>query len=313
VHPRDQRSSSTTTLFREPVCGLSSDGYRYLAGITLGGGNSAHFNNVQVTNNHIYDLQNTTDCVAAIPSPPFGTGLVGGGIYCDAGHYGDLVDGNLIHGIDWASSSGSRAHGIFWENGCSNARLSRNVIYDVFSDDGSGIQMAGNSSCNDSHDNKVWNNTVYNASGFGAFAFWHWARNTDVANNIFVAASSAAYVAYVEVEAATICTGNTWRNNLFSRIGGGTHNYQWGTTNTTSIATWRSLTGDAQVLQADPLFVDVAAHDFHLQFGSPAANSGVDVGLPFQGAASDRGALEGTGSGGVQVPAPASGLQVSAR
>lgn len=42
----------------------------------------------------------------------------------------------------------------------------------------------------------------------------------------------------------------------------------------------------------DPLFVNAAEGDFHLQAYSPAIDAGVDVGLPYNGAAPDLGAFE---------------------
>ncbi|MCE5200133.1 MAG: carboxypeptidase regulatory-like domain-containing protein [Armatimonadota bacterium] len=49
-------------------------------------------------------------------------------------------------------------------------------------------------------------------------------------------------------------------------------------------------------LEADPQFVNAAAGNYSLQTGSPAINSGLFVGLPYQGSAPDRGAFESTGS-----------------
>jgi hypothetical protein len=45
-------------------------------------------------------------------------------------------------------------------------------------------------------------------------------------------------------------------------------------------------------LSIDPLFVDPAAHDFHLQSASPLVDAGIDIGLPFCGKAPDIGAFE---------------------
>ncbi|MCE5200131.1 MAG: carboxypeptidase regulatory-like domain-containing protein [Armatimonadota bacterium] len=49
-------------------------------------------------------------------------------------------------------------------------------------------------------------------------------------------------------------------------------------------------------LQIAPLFANAEAGDYHLQIGSSAIDSGVPVGLSYQGSAPDRGAFESTGS-----------------
>ena len=48
---------------------------------------------------------------------------------------------------------------------------------------------------------------------------------------------------------------------------------------------------DAPVF-GDPLFVNPSTNDFHLQANSPAIDAGIDVGLPYVGAAPDLGAFE---------------------
>jgi hypothetical protein len=45
-------------------------------------------------------------------------------------------------------------------------------------------------------------------------------------------------------------------------------------------------------ISVDPLFVDLAAPDVHLEPGSPCIDAGVEVGLPYAGAAPDMGAFE---------------------
>ncbi|OGO15217.1 MAG: hypothetical protein A2Z14_08330 [Chloroflexi bacterium RBG_16_48_8] len=49
---------------------------------------------------------------------------------------------------------------------------------------------------------------------------------------------------------------------------------------------------DDHPVYGDPLFVDPAGGDFHLKANSPAMDAGVDVGLPYNGAAPDIGAYE---------------------
>ncbi|MFC1618924.1 FG-GAP-like repeat-containing protein [Candidatus Neomarinimicrobiota bacterium] len=48
------------------------------------------------------------------------------------------------------------------------------------------------------------------------------------------------------------------------------------------------------IFKADPLFVDADNADFTLEAGSPCIDTGIDIGLPFLGAAPDVGALEYT-------------------
>ena len=54
--------------------------------------------------------------------------------------------------------------------------------------------------------------------------------------------------------------------------------YVVGHGNTDSLAEFRTWTGyDAHGIQADPLLVDPAAHDYHLRAGSPAIDAGAPV------------------------------------
>jgi hypothetical protein len=61
----------------------------------------------------------------------------------------------------------------------------------------------------------------------------------------------------------------------------------------TTLAQWKTATGqEAHAVGSNPLFVDVANGDFHLQSGSPAIDAGVDVGLDYNGNHPDLGAYE---------------------
>ncbi len=56
-------------------------------------------------------------------------------------------------------------------------------------------------------------------------------------------------------------------------------------------------TGDHNLNNVDPQFIDPAQGDFHLQAGSPCIDAGIAVGLPYNGAAPDLGCFEsGTSS-----------------
>ncbi len=58
-----------------------------------------------------------------------------------------------------------------------------------------------------------------------------------------------------------------------------------------------SANGSNNLANLDPLFVDTGHEDFHLQTNSPCIDAGIDVGLPYNGAAPDLGCFEtGTAS-----------------
>lgn len=60
-----------------------------------------------------------------------------------------------------------------------------------------------------------------------------------------------------------------------------------------------SIPADLAEIIADPLFIDRAGGDFRLQAGSPAIDSGEDIGFPFLGSAPDRGPFEFSPQGNV--------------
>ena len=122
----------------------------------------------------------------------------------------------------------------------------------------------------DMRDNDVYNNVFYN-SGLAGIRLDH-VKDTLVANNI---------IALNEEEGITgnAITENTVSNNLFNF----SHD-------------WHQPVGVNYVV-GDPLFVDPANGDFHLQANSPAIDQGLDMGLQYSGSAPDIGAYE-YGSGG---------------
>lgn len=69
--------------------------------------------------------------------------------------------------------------------------------------------------------------------------------------------------------------------------------YVVGKGNTDSLAEFRQWTGfDSHGLQADPRFLDAAAHDYRLATDSPAIDAGAQLGEPYLGAGPDLGRWE---------------------
>jgi len=149
----------------------------------------------------------------------------------------------------------------------SEIRVYQNVVWDSH---GNGLQFwdelrENGTGLGEMRDNDVYNNVFYK-SGLAGIRL-DYVKETLVANNI---------IALNEEEGITgnAITDNTVSNHLF-----------------TFSHDWHQPVG-ANTVIGDPLFVDPANGDFHLQAGSPAIDRGLDVGLQYMGNAPDIGAYE---------------------
>jgi parallel beta-helix repeat protein len=181
-----------------------------------------------------------------------------------------LVEGNTIFnsieraGIIVATDEPAKMKGIVIRN---------NILYKHA---GSGIVIE-----NDLTDVKIYNNTIYSVNTDGID--WNGAEgilisanergdaptNIEVKNNIiYTVASSSTHIATYGAKNITVSNNLYWPSpaNLLN-------------------------VDDPHAIKADPKFVDPNGADFRLKEGSPAIAAGVDVGLPFSGAAPDLGAL----------------------
>jgi parallel beta-helix repeat protein len=140
----------------------------------------------------------------------------------------------------------------------------------------------------------VRRNIVTNCSDGITVRYYGQIRNIDIYNNtVYDNRSNGISVSAYDVDDVTI------KNNILSSNG----NRQISISSSlTHLVVSHNLyhqpesigsgaNDDAPVF-GDPLFVNPSAGDFHLQANSPAIDAGVDVGLPYSGAAPDIGAYE---------------------
>jgi hypothetical protein len=114
--------------------------------------------------------------------------------------------------------------------------------------------------------NKYYGNTIYDAlTGINIQVNEKTAR---IINNIIVSCNQG-----ISGVTGNICAYNLLWDNLAGDYFGG-------------------ITDSAGGFVADPLFIDTAAHNFRLGFGSPAIDAGIDLGYSFDGPAPDIGAFE---------------------
>jgi hypothetical protein len=190
---------------------------------------------------------------------------------------------------------------------------------------------------------KVQNNTFYNPGRDGSFGMGIWIQNDKttvnvnnllVQNNI-VYRSGGADQFGLNVGTLSISeTTNRYQNNLFNMVSS-TQGICWGSpSNATSpgcnptgtsyddtasaISSWQSAAPSGVAsgnIVGDPLFANPSQEDFRLCTGpgtpvsnctgkSPAIDTGINVGLPYNGAAPDIGATESGATGQASSGAP---------
>ena len=122
----------------------------------------------------------------------------------------------------------------------------------------------------------VYNNTCQGRVGkfdkFTGIQFDLGAANCLVKNNIFYATEGSTVLLGITGSV----TGHVINNNTY--YGGGATPFYWA--GNKSFAAYKTASSqDANSLNVNPLFTDLAGLDFTLQVGSPAINTGVDVSL----------------------------------
>src|SRR5262249_40140204 len=122
--------------------------------------------NPTIRGNTISSPQSGWYCFSAVRTT--NNGIVGGGIYCDVGQEGGLVENNDVSGYN-GEGTPALMGGIFWEAGCRRATIRRNVIHDMQGNRGTGavgIRISAER-CADNTGNKIIHNTIANIKPWG--------------------------------------------------------------------------------------------------------------------------------------------------
>ena len=202
-------------------------------------------------------------------------GGFGAGIYVD-GAMDIIIENNVVSESDLGIEIGAENPGV-----TSGITVRNNLI---FNNDKAGLVFGGfDADRGRVRSSSFTNNVCYMndrlGSGFGQL--WiQFAEDNVIKNNIFVGIRGGTLLYSEDGNIDNTLDYNVW----FVDVGAEGATFVWNETTYESYSAYRSATGqDANSLFADPLFVDTALDDFHLQGDSPAVGGGDPTYIPGSG------------------------------
>ena len=307
-----------------PISNLIIDGNE-LDHLTLGYSESLSVNgnvqNWQVTNNKVHDNNNigivaigfegtapttsldqarngwiagnTVYNISSTNNPAYSNQPSADGIYVDGGTQ-ITIEWNNVQAADLGIELASEHYGRVTSYVTARNNL---VLYSNIA----GISIGGyKSSVGGTSHCTIVNNTLFQndalLSGSGEFQVQYNASNNLFANNILYANGQGLLVnSFVASSTAPV----TLKNDLFYTSDAGSSAYWiWNNNTYTDLSSFqRASKSETNGLLADPLFVSTTTPDLHLSAGSPAIDTGVNLGLAAEGMYDYAGSPRTTSSG----------------
>lgn len=217
--------------------------------------------------------------ITSLNNPAYGGQLGADGIYVDGGT-NIVIEQNLVHntdiGIEMASEHKGRVTSFVTAR--SNVVYASNMV---------GVTIGGYASNVGGTDHCIAvNNTLFNndtaQTGSGEFQIQYHATNNVFENNIVYANNQALFVNSFAPNTASPAVID--HNLYFTTVGADNTNWVWNNTEYTGTVDWGNATGnDKHSLFADPKFVSVTEPNLALAAGSPAVDSGINLGTATEG------------------------------
>jgi hypothetical protein len=223
---------------------------------------------------------NTIYNISGINNPGENNEYNADGIYVDGGSQ-ILIERNLIHHVD----IGIEAAAEHKSRNSSYITIRNNLIY---ASNSIAISIGGYDSRRGGADHCVIvNNTLYGNdtknTGSGEFQIQYFATNNVFKNNIVYGTSQGLLVnSYTNSSANPVDIDN---NLYFSPLASTSAKFVWNGTTRNGLSSFQTATGkDVNSRYLDPLFLNLAAADLHVQPTSPARDLGLDLTPDINGA-----------------------------
>ena len=224
-------------------------------------------------------FQNTMSGCTSTSNPVYHNQVGADGYYCD-GCTRVIVERNLIHDSDLSEMasehSGHVSSYVTFRN-----NIIFNSLYVGLSIGGYSKNVGGSDHCVIVN-NSLWNNGTGSSSGLGEFQIQYHATNNTVENNIFDGYTHSSNYLVYDFTSSVANPAVLDYNDFYNSAGATNSLWNWQGKSITGFSPYKSASGqDGNSVFADPLYVNITTspYNFDLASGSPAINTGTNLGV----------------------------------
>lgn len=249
-----------------------------------------------VFGNTIYNITSTTN-------PVYHNQVGADAYYCD-GCTRIIVERNLIHDSDLSEMASEHSGHV-----SSYVMFRNNIIYHSLyvglSIGGYASKVGGTDHCMIIN-NSLWDDGIHGNSGLGELQIQYYATNNTIENNIVDGYTLTSKYLLYDFTSSEPSPATLDDNDYYNTVGAAGSLWDWQGKSITGFSTFQSTSGqDAHSKFADPLYVNVttAPYNFDVSSGSPAINSGTNLGVNVVGVLDYAGNPRVNGSGQINMGA----------
>ncbi len=224
-------------------------------------------------------FQNTIYKISSTTNPVYQDQVGADAYYCD-GCTRIIVERNLIHDSDLSEMASEHSGHV-----SSYVMFRNNIIYHSLY---VGLSIGGYSKTVGGTDhcvivnNSLWDDGTDGSSGLGEFQIQFHATNNTVENNIFDGYTLTSKYLVYDYTSSEPSPATLNYNDYYNSVGATGSLWDWQAKAITGYSNYKTKSGqDAQSPFADPLYVNITTtpYNFDLASGSPAINTGTNLGV----------------------------------